>query len=1023
MYYSINQLNISEKSKNTLRKFNVGSITDLKNFSIDDFSSVKGVREGIIIEIKDCYDDLKAVNFNTLKMNLKEDFFDDRELSKSAFNYLDSLNIHTENDMLNHELSDFVDKTTFQIQSKNKIRILYVITYVTNSFHVNNNEFLNILSNHSIHNLKLDADALDKIKKMGIRSIDELYCVAKSGVLKLERNSEDLITHIQEKIDEWLKQNSIVEEKIHYNNAPLIKMYMDNHLIKSDILSKEVTSVLAEYPIEILNLPLRIRNPLRRNHIDTLLDLFDIQNDSSSYKLIGKKAIAEVENRLNEWMTNNNIVLELEESKNSQELQEYKQIQNLFENYFFVSCNEIKMICSNYSLNIPEVLDDAFVLDFINTSEMHAKFKRWFLKTYENGIVSKINFENYVLGMPFLDEKEMLMSFFKNTLIDELDSNYILKELSFSEFITQHKDDSNQYKILYMRTVEDMNLQQIGDLENITKERVRQILSKLLNEIPRVREDIYREVFEHFKINKETFLNIFPKESEATYNYLSLKYYKGKIELNYENLKKYNDVFIEDIQNYFSNEEKKKLSRLSILNLMLKQRKTYFSLDTLLEEYNQYLKENGYSKDKEFEYMNTVVNHLRTGENIVFNHENKVRYLEADYKTVTETLDLSIYHDSVISADLIYKDNIDLMPDFGIKDGYELFYVLKYAKSIHLLDKYDIDFRRVPIMVFDGVTEEAQMVKLLEEISPISLNDYFEIFEERYGVNKASAKSNFSKYITKYLENGILKINVPTITEEDVETFKNALSCKELWFIDEMKTVLKEKCQNSDPRALNVGALERIGYHFHPLGYAFPLKYKNMIDFLNEVIFSKDIINLRNFSSNFRKLAIFVTCFNKKKSNFEYIEVEDGIFLSDERFEKEFGYNKEQIFAIQNELLIYCKEDYFNAKTILPLLKESAVLTPDVIQILNTNPWLTTCLIRQKENVFTLPYATTKLLSFDKTLLETSLVCKWIADREGKMTVSEMKQRLDDIFGIEMTEYNITRILLSKNMLEEVIEF
>lgn len=1023
MYYSINQLNISEKSKNILRKFNVGTIADLKNFSIDDFSSVKGVREGIIIELKDCYDDLKAVNFNPLKLNLKEDFFDDRELSKSAFNYLDSLNIYTQNDMLNHKLSDFVDKTTFQIQSKNKIRILYVVTYVTDSFHVNNNEFLNILSNHSVYNLKLDEDALDKIKKMGIRSIDELYCVAKSGVLKLERNSEDLIIHIQEKIDEWLKQNSIVEEKIHYNNAPLIKMYMNNHLVKSDVLSKEITSVLAEYPIEILNLPLRIRNPLSRNHINTLLELFDIQNDSPSYKLIGKKAIVEVENRLNEWITDNNIVLELEESKNPQELQEYKQIQNLFENYFFVSCNEIKMICTNHNLNIPEVLDDAFVLDFINTSEIHAKFKRWFLKIYENGIVSKSNFEKYVLSMPFLDEKEILITFFKNTLIDELDSYYILKELSFSEFIAQHKDDSNQYKILYMRTVEDMNLQQIGDLENITKERVRQILSKLLTEIPRVREDSYREVFEHFKINKETFLNIFPKESAATYNYLSLKYYKGKIELNYENLKKYSGVFIEDIQNYFSNEEKKKLSRLSILNLMLKQRKTYFSLDTLLEEYNQYLKENGYSKDKEFEYMNTVVNHLRTGENIVFNHENKVRYLEADYKTVAEALDLTIYHDSVISADLIYKDNIDLMPDFGIKDGYELFYVLKYAKSIHLLDKYDIDFRRVPIMVFDGVTEEAQMVKLLEEISPISLNDYFEIFEERYGVNKASAKSNFSKYITKYLENGILKINVPTIAEEDVEIFKNELSCKELWFIDEMKTILKEKCQNSDPRALNVGALERIGYRFHPLGYAFPLKYKNMIDFLNEVIFSKDIINLRDFSSNFRRLAIFVTCFNKKKSNFDYIEVEDGIFLSNVRFEKEFGCNKEQLFAIQNELLTYCKEDYFDAKTILPILKESPVLTADVIQMLNAKPWLTTCLIRQKENVFTLPYANTKLLSFDKTLLETSLVCKWIVDREGKMTVSEMKQRLDDIFGIEMTEYNITRILLSKNMLEEVIAF
>ena len=77
--------------------------------------------------------------------------------------------------------------------------------------------------------------------------------------------------------------------------------------------------------------------------------------------------------------------------------------------------------------------------------------------------------------------------------------------------------------------------------------------------------------------------------------------------------------------------------------------------------------------------------------------------------------------------------------------------------------------------------------------------------------------------------------------------------------------------------------------------------------------------------------------------------------------------------------------------------------------------------MRQKDGVYTLPYANTKLLSFNREILETTMVCKWIVDREGKMSLNKIIQRLMEIFGVEMDEYKLARIILSRNMWDKLI--
>lgn len=57
----------------------------------------------------------------------------------------------------------------------------------------------------------------------------------------------------------------------------------------------------------------------------------------------------------------------------------------------------------------------------------------------------------------------------------------------------------------------------------------------------------------------------------------------------------------------------------------------------------------------------------------------------------------------------------------------------------------------------------------MKELSPISTEEYFTLYEERYGAKKESAMSNLSKYLNYYMTDGKYSIDVPTVDERDTE--------------------------------------------------------------------------------------------------------------------------------------------------------------------------------------------------------------------------------------------------------------
>ena len=116
-----------------------------------------------------------------------------------------------------------------------------------------------------------------------------------------------------------------------------------------------------------------------------------------------------------------------------------------------------------------------------------------------------------------------------------------------------NKINSEKWKNIFLGRLQGKTLTQIGKENDLSRERVNQIISEIIDGMNIIREDKYREIFEEYFIEQELFCNVF-LEDIVVYEYLCLKYKKG-----YNNIEKLyysnklnaiqNDVFKEYIDN------------------------------------------------------------------------------------------------------------------------------------------------------------------------------------------------------------------------------------------------------------------------------------------------------------------------------------------------------------------------------------------------------------------------------------------------------------------------------------------
>ena len=315
---------------------------------------------------------------------------------------------------------------------------------------------------------------------------------------------------------------------------------------------------------------------------------------------------------------------------------------------------------------------------------------------------------------------------------------------------------------------------------------------------------------------------------------------------------------------------------------------------------------------------------------------------------------------------------------------------------------FEINCRRVPVIVMGEGSEEYQAIQLLKEISPIDVQAYYEAYEERFGVKKESAQGNrtISGVLANYYTEGLYTINIQAIDKKDVAAFKETLSIKNFWFIDELEREFEKICIHSSTDAFNGATFKKLGYILN-IGYAYSDRYSSVINYFDAELFSADIVDLNELDRRLVNLSVFKSVLYKKKMDLEYIEVAPKILMSISQVKYVYGINISDVKKLQ-EWVLNCEDKYYNAHSLWDKLSKTGLS-----EKLQNNEWMCTCIFRQQEVVASLQVAGGIILCRECSELNFGLICKWLVEKNGRMTIQNLVSLFNDTFS---TRVPVTKI-------------
>lgn len=752
--------------------------------------------------------------------------------------------------------------------------------------------------------------------------------------------------------------------------------------------------------------------------------------DIMNMKGVGAKTCDEIWNELNQWLETNTYILEDSENDliSEQEQLFYQQLARIIKpvsSIYWKRLRNIILGADNVEIADWDIagVDDECIRQVLTLSEFRFSLKNFFLKFASDGIIEKNEFEKQLAlaGLEF--NISILMELILDSAICIMKYGYyILNRPHAMQYLQEkHSDISDRNGEIMLKRLSGNNLQMIGDMYGLTRERVRQILVKTAKRMPLIYEDYFSEPYEYFKLSKEEFCNIFEDCGEKEYEYLFIKYKKGNISLTTENVQNYTGRFAERVSAFWREElicrDKRTVSKAEMVyRVLLSNGNESISMKDFEKEYYDYIERRNYPRKRLSINQRSVVNFMRNTKYIVFDKNNRVRYCGANFKKIWEKIDFTQYKNLVISTELIYKDYIELMEELDIRDGYELFYVIKSSIENCDTSLFEIKCRRVPVIVVGEGNEAYQAIQLLKEISPIDFQSYYEAYEEKFGLRKESAQGNstISGVLANYYTEGLYVIDVPAIDERDFFAFKERLSIKNFWFTDELESEFKKICIHSSADAFNSAAFKRLGYVLN-MGYAYSDIYSSVIKYFNTELFSTDIVNLSELDRRLVHLPVFNSALYKKKIDLEYIEVAPKILMSISQVEYVYGITISDVKQLQ-EWVLTCEDKYYNAHSLWDRLTEAGFS-----EKLQNNEWMCTCIFRQQEAIASLQVAGGIILCKEYSELNFGLICKWIVEKKGKMTIQNLTSLFNDTFSTRVPVSKIAEKMKSYGLWETFV--
>ncbi|MFV0504318.1 MAG: hypothetical protein ACK5LT_10185, partial [Lachnospirales bacterium] len=525
----------------------------------------------------------------------------------------------------------------------------------------------------------------------------------------------------------------------------------------------------------------------------------------------------------------------------------------------------------------------------------------------------------------FKDNKTSYLSKIIDELIDEDRVTYIEGRLySWVRSVFEYIDtlDSRTNKIMIKR-LEGGTLEGIGRSFGVTKEGIRQIVCRKLIKKGNFKEDLYREIYEKYQIERDNFIYIFNMDYRV-YNYLRYKYSKKNATLQ-----------IEDIMSNTSlpNDLRKRAEvacyrdHIKIGDTMVKLKRNkildYYIYTYCRDVVNLSDVENGFKEFLELNNINFIDEELYEGryfemklsshKKTLWQFKRNFRYYDFDIydnEYFFDYLNLEQYKNTEISANKIFDDSIELMKEYNLLNGYELHNLLKKYIPEQLKTKLSIEFKKMPTIRFGNCDKEAQVMDLLKLNAPIEIGELAKLYEEQYGFRVSTILANYFKGIDKYLVNGVYTLpenNIPTKIISDIR----ALLPEDFYFLEDALPIIRKNIF-LDKEDVDAYLLKLAGYKVYT-DYIVSDKFSNAVEYFRDK-FTGDYLDLRIEDSRLYYIQQRYYVLRDLEKNLEYVEYESRKFMSIRKLE-EINISKSDLLDFANKAYDWCNDEVFTVKS------------------------------------------------------------------------------------------------------------
>jgi len=561
---------------------------------------------------------------------------------------------------------------------------------------------------------------------------------------------------------------------------------------------------------------------------------------------------------------------------------------------------------------------------------------------------NKIGFEGLSLrelreksGMPEQVPDKMLKSVLGSLLADGtleyVDFRCYRVYPRFIDYLAECSRINDRTRGIMTRRLQGETLETIASVYDITRERVRQIVSKNMNKIKGYLrtdkgvewfdEDYYRYFFETYSFEKKeaeewlgidkqvfTYMEMTGAEigkkslDEAPDDYHNLDF---SFRLKIKNFLNRNKLFLDGrwVDKTRADLEEYAVRKFCTENV---------SFDSFTRIYNDFLYEEDIPYDEKLYYTDAVIptrkNRLSEARFLLWKQNEQIRYYDIDGQDFTElldTLNLDVFENIEYSTLKFIRDYPEIMEKYDIRDQYELHNLLR--KIVPDGAYHDFHCERMPMIRFGTFDRDGALLDLLVDSAPISQADFAELVHQEYGYDPGTVIGSYLQSFSAYYHQGMYMIDQKAMLADNQKALLAELA-EDFYYIDEIRKIYSRVVPGVDIEEINPYNLKLMG--FSVLTRYVYRNHKTLDAYFRNLLTRQDITDITPYRNRFAYVVAFSGTFVNMKNELEIFEFEPNQIITFRKLQAA-GVTREELYAFCDEAADFVEDGtYFSVQSI-----------------------------------------------------------------------------------------------------------